>query len=116
MESWDVNVDESRVPEYTLPDPLILSDGTRVADAQTWVARRRPEILRLFEQHVYGKVPDRPEDMTFNVTSVDREALGGRATRKEVSVYFQARQTVRGWIFSSTCPTAAPGLCPPSSD
>lgn len=92
MESWDVNVDEAKVPAYTLPDPLILSDGTRVADAQTWVARRRPEILRLFEQHVYGRAPGRPEGMIFYVTSVDCEALGGKATRKEVSVYFTGKQ------------------------
>lgn len=92
MESWDVNLDESKVPAYTLPDPLTLSDGTRVADAQTWVMQRRPEVLRLFEQHVYGRVPGRPEGMTFDATSVDRHALGGKATRKEVSVYFTGEE------------------------
>jgi hypothetical protein len=92
MESWDVNTDESKVPEYTLPDPLVLSDGTSVTDAQVWVEQRRPEILRLFEQHVYGRTPGRqPEGMTFDVTSVDRKALGGKATRKEASVYFTDR-------------------------
>jgi hypothetical protein len=83
-----IHYDESQVPEYTLPDPLLLSDGTRVKDAHTWFARRRPEILRLFEQHVYGRAPGRPPGMTFRVTSVDEAALGGKATRKEVSVYF----------------------------
>jgi hypothetical protein len=92
METWEVNVDEAEVPEYTLPDPLILSDGTRVADAQTWMAQRRPEILRLFEEHVYGRAPGRPVGMTFTVTLVDREALGGKATRKEVSVYFTGEE------------------------
>lgn len=86
--AWDVNYDESKVPEYTLPDPLLLSDGTRVTDAHTWFSRRRPEILRLFEQHVYGRTPGRPQGMTFHVTSVDERALGGQATRKEVTVYF----------------------------
>jgi hypothetical protein len=88
MESWHVNVDEAEVPEYTLPDPLILSDGTKLADAQMWVTQRRPEIVRLFEEHVYGRAPGRPEGMTFGVTSVDRNALGGGVTRKEVAVRF----------------------------
>jgi hypothetical protein len=92
MEPWGVNTDESKVSVYTLPDPLTLSDGTRVTDAGMWVAQRRPEILRLFEQHMYGRAPGRPEEMFFDVTSVDREALDGKATRKEVSVYFTSGQ------------------------
>jgi hypothetical protein len=29
-----------------------------VIDAQTWRTKRRPEILRLFETHVYGRTPE----------------------------------------------------------
>lgn len=83
-----VNQDESRVPAYTLPDPLLLSDGTPVRDAETWRARRRPELLRLFEEHVYGRSPGRPPDMSFSVLSEDKEALGGAATCKQVRVQF----------------------------
>jgi hypothetical protein len=83
--------DESKVPDYTLPDPLVLADGGRVADADTWRSRRRPEILRLFERYVYGKAPGRPEDMKFHVNSADDDALGGKATRKQVSVRFTGR-------------------------
>jgi hypothetical protein len=86
----ETNYDESKVPQYTLPDPLVKSDGARVADAETWRTQRRPEILRLFETYVYGKAPGRPEDMRFKVTSVDKNALGGLATRKEVTVFFAA--------------------------
>lgn len=88
MESQQANYDESKVPAYTLPDPLLLSDGTRVTDARTWFTRRRPELLRLFEQHVYGRMPGPPQDMSFGVTSLDRAALDGKATRKEVTIHF----------------------------
>jgi 6-phosphogluconolactonase (cycloisomerase 2 family) len=82
------NYDESKVPAYTLPDPLVLSSGEKVTDARAWCHERRPEILELFRKHMYGRSPGRPEGMTFEVTSVDYHALDGKAVRKEVSVYF----------------------------
>jgi len=88
----EANYDESKVGQYTLPDPLICSDGTAVKDAQTWREKRRPEILKLFEEYVYGKAPGKPQSMTFMTTSVNKEALSGLATRKEVTVYFTGRQ------------------------
>ena len=53
----EANEDESKVPPYTLPDPLVLADGRKVTDAQMWTSERRPELLRLFETHVYGRTP-----------------------------------------------------------
>lgn len=85
------NYDEAKVPEYKLPDPLVLSDGREITDARSWWEQRRPEILALFEQQVYGKAPGRLEGMRFETRTVDENALGGRATRKEVAVYFTGR-------------------------
>jgi len=76
------NYDESKVPEYTLPDPLVMSGGDRVTDAETWWEKRRPGILQLFETQMYGRRPGRPQDMTFEVTSTELQALNGKATRK----------------------------------
>jgi hypothetical protein len=84
----DLTHDESKVPAYDLPDPLVLSNEARITDAETWVVRRRAEIMDLFERHVYGRAPGRPEGMTFELASVYAHALGGKATRKEVTIRF----------------------------
>src|SRR5262245_52604164 len=86
----DVNYDESRVGLYTLPEALVGSDGEKVTTAEMWKNVRRPEILRLFETYVYGKVPTPPRPITpiFRIRSEDREALGGKAVRREISILF----------------------------
>ncbi|MBI3697582.1 MAG: acetylxylan esterase [Acidobacteria bacterium] len=86
-----VNYDEAKVPRYTLPDPLLMASGERVTDAKTWVERRRPEILRLFETYVYGRSPERPAHLSFELDSIARDALGGTAVRKQVSVRFSEK-------------------------
>src|SRR4051812_29014008 len=82
------NYDESKVPKYTLPDPLILANGKKVTNAKAWREKRRAEILELFTTQVYGRAPGRPAKMKFQVNSTDPRALDGKASRKEVSVLF----------------------------
>ena len=53
------NYDEAKVGTYTLPDPLVLQNGQPVRDADTWFKQRRPEILKLYETEIYGRVPGR---------------------------------------------------------
>lgn len=82
------NYDESKMPPYTLPDPLKMENGQPVTTAKMWNEKRRPEIMQLFESNVYGKAPAHPKDLHFKVLNEDRYALGNIATRKEVAVYF----------------------------
>ncbi len=88
----DVNYEESKVGSYSLPDPLTLANGAKVSDAKSWREQRRPEILKLFQTHVYGRSPAQPRGMTFALVSVDTQALGGMATRKEVTVCFTGKK------------------------
>ena len=88
----DVIYDEAQVPAYVLPDPLVMQDGTKVADAETWKSRRRPEVLRLFEEHVFGRSANRPEEIAFRIASLDAGALGGKATRKEITVFLTGKR------------------------
>jgi hypothetical protein len=81
------NLDETRVPPYVLPDPLVAADGSRITTADQWTSKRRPEILRLFETEVYGRAPQQKPKLKFQVDSVDTSALGGKAIRKEVTIH-----------------------------
>ncbi len=78
------NYDEARVGAYTLPDPLVLLNGRPVPDADAWFKQRRPEILRLYESEIYGRVPDRAPKVTFTAVETDTNALNGLAIRKEI--------------------------------
>jgi hypothetical protein len=85
-QSPETHTDEARVPAYTLPDPLRFIDGRPVRDPTEWRERRRPEIVRLFEEHVYGRSPARPPAVGALVVETEPRALGGRATRRQVRV------------------------------
>ena len=91
MNKIDTMTEESQVPDYTLPDPLTFEDGASVDTAEAWLQQRRPEVLSLFEYHVYGRAPARPETLLFETTSVADDALNGRAIRKEVTIRFDDR-------------------------
>jgi hypothetical protein len=88
MNTDTVNYDESAVPLYVLPDPLTTLDGTPVTDPVMWHQRRRSEILRLFEEHVYGVTPRERPPMRTDITSIALDALDGNAARKEVALRF----------------------------
>ncbi len=83
-----VNYTEAKVGDYTLPETLALADGQPVRDAETWYEKRRPEIVRLFEENQFGRCPDRPADMSFDVFDKGTPAFEGKAVRRQVTIYF----------------------------
>jgi hypothetical protein len=85
------NYDESKVGTYTLPDPLTFTNGRPVRTARDW-KRRRAELIDLFATNVYGHSPRAPKHISFDVFDVDAAALGGKAIRKQVTIYFSANK------------------------
>jgi hypothetical protein len=79
------NYDESKVRPFTLPDPLAMADGRQVRDAKTWMAQRRPEIIRYYERDIYGRIPARTPDVKWRVAETDAAAHGGAAIRKRIT-------------------------------
>ncbi|MDO4948690.1 MAG: hypothetical protein Q4E55_00755 [Bacteroidales bacterium] len=86
-----VNYDESKVGPYTLEDPLQFADGKLVKDAADW-AKRRTEILQLFQQEMYGQMPAPCHEV---VTEVIEEGvtLAGFGIRRQVRMWFRADKT-----------------------
>ncbi len=82
------NYDESKVGNYELPDPLTFLNGKKVTTAEQWTRERRPEILRLFEDQVFGEVP--ASAPLAKVVSVEeaKGVLGGLGDRKQVGIQF----------------------------
>ncbi|OJW78909.1 MAG: acetylxylan esterase [Spirosoma sp. 48-14] len=81
-----INYDEAKVPVYTLPALLKTTTNQTVHDKSTWEKQRRPEIIRLFEENVYGKMPRPYDQLTYSVTHEDANAMAGKATLKEVLI------------------------------
>lgn len=84
------NYDESRVGMYTLPELLVTDHGKTIRTAKEWEQLQRPALLKKFTTQVYGRIPGRPENFHFEQTSQDGNALGGKAIRKEITLYFTA--------------------------
>ncbi|HEX5024925.1 MAG TPA: hypothetical protein VFV68_06620 [Agriterribacter sp.] len=82
------NRDESKVPAYTLPDPLISPEGKPITTSKAWETQQRPYILQLFTDNVYGPIPSKPAGLHFQITETDNNALNGKAIRKQVTIYF----------------------------
>lgn len=82
--------DPPDAPTYTVPDPLTAADGTKIDTSEKWRTIRRAEVLELFRQHVYGRVPSTPYQTTFQVTHEDPQAMEGRATLRQVDVTISA--------------------------
>ena len=92
----DAIMDEAAVPPYTLPDPLVCSDGTKVANKEIWQEKRRPELLRLFESEIYGRMlVGKPDALRFVVREEKKDARGGKATRLRIGVLFEGREDGR---------------------
>lgn len=73
---------------YQLPEVLTAQSGKKINTAKDWEKIRRPEILKLFEDHVQGKTPAKKIPLRFTTLSVNPTALNGTATRKQVRVHF----------------------------
>lgn len=80
------NYDESKVGNFILPDVLTTESGQKISTNEEWETIRRPEILRLFENHVYGIVPKDFDKISFKTLETNKKSLNGQATYRKVAI------------------------------
>jgi hypothetical protein len=71
------NYDENIAnPCPTLPEVLTTNTGKKVTTPEMWWKQRRPELVKDFENEVYGKLPAKTPNVTWTVKITDREFVG----------------------------------------
>lgn len=100
-----VNYDEAKAGGDSLPD-------LKLTTADEWTKSRRPEILKLFEDHVFGKTPANIGTPKFEVTATKKDALGGLATRKFIHISLPDRPAWQGMDVLLYLPNDAKGPVP----
>ncbi|MCQ2110524.1 MAG: acetylxylan esterase [Bacteroidaceae bacterium] len=78
--------DESKHPNYSeltanpyifYPEALVTNAGKPVKSARMWNKVRRPEIVKMFEDEVYGHIPENVPGVTWKVTSEEKKDYQG---------------------------------------
>jgi Prolyl oligopeptidase family len=85
-ERSEFNYVEEKVPAYKLPDLFISVDRTKINTPDLWNNFRRPEIIELFRKNVYGRVPVTPYKKSFKVVNLEKNAMDGSATLKQIDI------------------------------
>lgn len=86
---WKVNYNEAMIPPFTLPEVLCCWDGSRIENAADWLARRRPELLQMFKDVMYGELPPLPDRVRYELLSEKKDAREGKAVRREVRIHLE---------------------------
>lgn len=95
-QAFQPNYDESKVPEYVLPDVLKTTTGKLIRNKKEWEQSRRGEILNLFEDNIYGEMPRSFDSIRFSVVNENRASMEGKAQLKEVLIeVFNQQKSVR---------------------
>lgn len=106
------NFDEAVIRPYVLPDVLKRADGREVRTAKQWERDRRPELLSVFRRQMYGTLPRTDVEVVSKCLEESADAVGGKATRRQVELTFARNGVERKAILLIYLPNGAEGPVP----
>lgn len=83
------NYDESKVPKFVVPDPLVTFSQKKVKNVKDWEKKRRPELLKIFTQNMFGEIPGDLKITSVEILEQSENAYNGKARRKQVLLHFE---------------------------
>jgi len=106
------NYDESKIPDYVLPDPLVAVDGKPVSSAERWNVTRRTELMELFRGTVYGRRPQVKFTVRFEKTAEVKDAFDGAATGRSMRAVIAIADRTFSFPFVVFVPNRVQGQVP----
>ena len=106
----EVNYDESKVGPYVLENPLVFANGKKVRSKADWELRRS-EILDIFQNEMYGRMPGKPEALVLE-TIEEGKTMAGTALRRQVRMWFKADKSGPSVDWLIITPARAKGPVP----
>lgn len=82
------NNDKSKVLIYTLPDPMVFNEDSKVATKKD-CNKRRNEIYKMFSKDIYGIIPRWHGKSDVTPVSRKENILDGMDTREEVMLHIK---------------------------
>ena len=110
----DVNYEETKIPHYDLPELLIGPDGKKISSTSEWEDIRRPQILSLYSNLIYGRVPKpfTPLKISYKLIKEDKDFMKGKATRKDIDIVISNSKGSKKMRFLVFSPNGVDGPAP----
>lgn len=99
------------VPE-NVPELLVSDSGNRITTSAQWERERRPELLRTFEQELYGKRPSVPLGLSYETVVARDNAVDGLAKLRRVKITYRGPCGTRDFVVTAFFPKCRKGPAP----
>ena len=98
-----------------VPPLLVTAGGAMVNTPQVWENIRRPELLKTFEDELYGKRPNVRPKLDFETVFQDSNAVDGTALLKRVKITYTGPNGTRDFVATAFFPKDTKGPIPCTS-
>ena len=103
---------EAAHPEC-VPELMRMADGRPVETREMWEKERRPELLKIFTERMYGVRPEeKPRSLKFKTLSPDRSILGGAGVSRKVRATYEGTKGTNSFDFTLYLPSSASAKAP----